>query len=380
MTEDKSVRYHRIRRRLEIAGLAWSAALLCGLLVSGGAALLARLATALSGGVPLLAVALATAIIVILHEVGALPLAWIGGLVVERRYGLSRQSTAQWLADHVKALLLSMVLAVGAAVLVYALIAASPDWWWLLAGALFALLLVAIVQLAPVLLMPLFFRLEPLEREPLVDRLRALASRAGAPVLGVYRWTLGDRTRKANAALAGLGGTRRILISDTLLEQYTDDEIEVVLAHELAHHVHRDLWHAIGLEAIVLLGGFLTAHLALRTLGPSLGLQGPADLGSLPLLALAVGAVSLLALPAGLAISRRHERRADRFALDLTRNPGAFLSAMRRLGAQNMAEESPSRLVQWLFYSHPPLGERLAAARRWQAGDAESALAERASE
>ena len=140
----------------------------------------------------------------------------------------------------------------------------------------------------------------------------------------------------------------------------------MVLAHELGHHVHNDIWRALALESVLVVAGCLAAEIALARLGPLTGLEGRANPAGLPLVAAAAAAVSVGLMPLGLALSRRHERRADRFALALTGNAAAFQSAMRRLGAQNLAEETPSRLVQWLFYSHPPLEERLEAARRWE--------------
>jgi len=182
-------------------------------------------------------------------------------------------------------------------------------------------------------------------------------------VLGAYEWGLAEKTKKANAALAGLGGTRRILVSDTMLAHYSDEEIEVVLAHELAHHVHGDIWKGLLFEAVLIALGFRAASWGLAFAAPLLGLRGVDDMAGLPVLLLAAGAVSLVMLPAARAMSRAHERRADQFALTLTRNAPAFISAMRRLAAQNLAEDEPSRLVQWLFHSHPPIRERIAAAR-----------------
>ena len=218
-----------------------------------------------------------------------------------------------------------------------------------------------------VLLLPLFYSVKPLDRDGLCARLLALADRAGARVLGAYEWGLGTKTKKANAALAGLGGTRRILVSDTMLAQYSDEEIEVVLAHELAHHVHGDIWKGIVFESGLIVAGFYLASRVLAAVVVPLQLRGVADVAGLPLLLLAAGAVSVVMVPVAHAMSRAFERSADRFALDLTRNPSAFISAMRRLGAQNLAEEHPSRVVQWLFYSHPPIGERIAAAQAFKA-------------
>jgi STE24 endopeptidase len=242
----------------------------------------------------------------------------------------------------------------------------SPERWWLIAGSVFALLIVGLTNLAPVVLLPLFYSVKPLARDALRARLLALAQRAGARVLGAYEWGLAAKTKKANAALAGIGGTRRILVSDTMLSEYSDEEIEVVLAHEIAHHVHGDIWKGIAFESALILAGFFLASRVMSALARPLGLRGIDDVAGLPLLLLTAGAVSVVMVPLAHAMSRAFERRADRFALDLTRNPSAFISAMRRLGAQNLAEEHPSRVVRLLFYSHPPLHERIAEAQAFR--------------
>ncbi|HXE80937.1 MAG TPA: M48 family metalloprotease, partial [Vicinamibacterales bacterium] len=280
---------------------------------------------------------------------------------------LSRQNARQWLVDHAKGAAVGLVLGVGLILLVYWTMSVWPAWWWAVAGGLFAVLLILFANIAPILLLPLFFSFKPLDRPALRARLERLAEAAGARVMGVFQWDLGAKTVKANAALTGLGRTRRILIADTMLEQYSEDEIEVVLAHELAHHVHGDIWRGIAIETVLVLTGFYAADRVLREAGPAVGATHPADPAGIPLLLLTAGVVSVVFMPFVLAFSRLLERRADRFALDLTRNPAAFATAMRRLGSQNMAEERPSRLVRWLFYSHPPIEERIEHAARWKA-------------
>jgi STE24 endopeptidase len=184
------------------------------------------------------------------------------------------------------------------------------------------------------------------------------------PALGVYAWGLGAKTRRANAALVGFGATRRILLSDTLLALYSDDEIEVILAHEMAHHIHHDIRNGILLEFGLLLAAFYAASAAVLAWWEPLGLRGPADPAGIPLLLLAGGAVLLAAAPLVHAFSRRNERSADRFALELTDLREAFVTAMRRLVAQNLIEEEPSRLTVWLFHTHPPIEERIITAAR----------------
>ena len=372
MNEDKATRYHRLKRRAGLLSVIWGGGLLVALLGTGGSVALRDAATAAAARpaapawlVPSTVVAVYVVLLAAVSEIGALPLAFYRGFLLEHRYGLSAQRAGGWLRDHVKASALGLAFGLAAAILVYLAIARWPRGWWLPAAAGFSLFTVVLARLGPVLLLPLFHRCKPLDREALRARLIALASRAGARVVGAFEWGLSEKTKKANAALTGLGATRRILVADNLLAEYSDDEIEVILAHELGHHVHHDIWKGILFEVVLTLGGFYLASHLLVALAPVIGLQGPADVAGLPLLSLTGGVLSLLLLPAANAISRVHERRADRFALDLTRNPQAFISAMRRLGAQNLAEENPSRLVRLVLHSHPPIKERIAAAERW---------------
>ena len=373
MNEDRASRYQRLKRQASVVSLAWTLVLLSGLLWTGASLSLRnaaeRAASAAASTQPIqftLTVVFYAALLSALTEAGGLPVAVYSEFLLERRYGLSNESFAHWLADQAKSFLIALLLGGGAAATLYALIRRSPGRWWLPAGAVFALLIVGLANLAPVVLLPLFYRVKPLDSGPLRERLLALAERAGARVLGAYEWGLSDKTKKANAALAGLGTTRRILVSDTMLAEYSEEEIEVVLAHEIAHHVHGDIWKGIVLQSALILAGFYLGSRVLTVLAGAFALRGVDDVAGLPLLLLAAGGVSVVMLPIAHALSRAFERSADRFALALTRNPAAFISAMRRLAAQNLAEERPSTLVQWLFHSHPPVGERIAAARAFK--------------
>lgn len=372
MNEEKSTRYHRLKRRASIASLSWNVLVLAGLVVTGVSLQLRTVSQSLAGveasnapSSPLVVVWYVV-LLTLVNELGSLPIAYYTGFVLESRYGLSNERVADWARDQVKSFAIVLFLGAGAATVVYGFIRVMPDGWWLPTGGVFALLIVGLTNLAPVTLLPLFYRVKPLERESLRQRLLALAERAGARVLGAYELGFGEKTKKANAALAGLGSTRRILVSDTMLAEYSDEEIEVVLAHEIAHHVHGDIWKGILFETGLILAGFYVAARVLAALVGPLGISAASDVAGLPVLLLAAGAVSLVMLPAAHAMSRAYERSADRFALELTRNPGAFVSAMRRLGAQNLAEDDPSRIIQWLFYSHPPIRERIAAAEAFK--------------
>lgn len=352
--EDKATRYHRLRRRASVLSTAAAAVFLVLLLLTPASRWLADLSR---GVVAIYVVLLAVAI-----EILTLPLAFEAGWRLERKYGLSRETAGSWLRDRLKGFGVGLAIAIAAAEAVYLAARLWPDRWWIAAGVALTAGMIVLAHLAPVLLMPLFVRMKPLERPALSARLASLSARAGVPVVGVFEWELGARTSKANAALTGFGSTRRILLSDTLLASYSDDEIEVILAHEMSHHVHHDLWSAVAVESALLFAGAFAAHVVILLAGPWLGLRGVADVAGLPLLLLAAGALSLVLAPLARGLSRAHERRADAYALQLTSAPGAFISAMKRLGAQNMAEERPSRIAR-LFQSHPPLAERIERAR-----------------
>lgn len=365
--EDKATRYHRLQRRASLAGILVGTLYLIVLVVSGASTALRDFALELTAGFsPYGALTIYVALAATIHDFLHLPIAFYQGVTLERRYGLSTQPTRQWWRDQVKGWAVGLVLVLLASIATWALLRWNETWWWVAAAAGAVAVLAILAQLAPILLLPLFYRFTPLDRPALEERLLTLARRANTPVLGVFEWRLSDRTRRANAALAGLGATRRILLSDTLLAEHSDDEIEVVLAHELAHHVHRDIWSAIAIESALLAAGFYLADRILGGLAGAFGLAGKADMAALPLLLLAVGGVSLALMPLAHAFSRAAERRADRYALTMTRNPDAFISAMRRLAAQNLAEERPSRLVEALFHSHPSTAARIAAAEMWK--------------
>jgi STE24 endopeptidase len=368
MNEDKATRYHRLKRRTRMLSLVWTAAALALLLATGASAVLRDAAVAISAlAVPAswtaaFTVPVFAAALVLFCEIGCLPIA-LQRFRLDRRYGLSSQRLIGWLGDQARALILGALLSTVAASVVYGWILLAPGVWWLPAGLTIAAGLLVLATVAPLVLLPVFWRVRPLTREPLRGRLLALADRAGTSVVDVYEWGLGAKARKANAVLVGIGASRRILITDTMLAEHSDDEIEVVIGHELAHHARGDIWKGIAFEAAVVIASlYASAGVLQKGLGP-LALRGPADVAGMPVLPLVAGAVYGATLPLRHGLSRALERRADRFALELTKNPNALISTLRRLGAQNLAETDPSRMVQWLFGSHPSVGERIAAAQ-----------------
>jgi STE24 endopeptidase len=242
-------------------------------------------------------------------------------------------------------------------------------WWWLWTALVILFLTVILSNLSPVLIFPLFYKFTPLDDEELVARLTRLAERAGARVRGVYRFDMSSKTVEANAAVVGLGNTRRIILGDTLLANFSPDEIETVLAHELGHHVQGDLGKGILVQSGLTLGGLWMASLILRWGVTAFGFGDIADVAAMPLLALAMGVFGLITMPLGNTYSRWRESMADCYALETTRKPQAFATAMTRLADQNLSEADPERWVEVLLYSHPAIRRRVAMAKAFDSGN-----------
>jgi STE24 endopeptidase len=361
-------RYNRIQRWLSMADTVIGFALLVVLLVTGWTGKLRDWSYGGARQHYFFAVFLYVLMFSIIAKILSLPFDSIG-FRLEHQYHLSNQKLRSWIWDECKGWLVSLVLGTIMVEIVYAIIRIAPERWWIIAWAVFVGLFLLMAQLAPVLLMPIFYKFEPLNNDGLRERLTKLGERAGTRVRGVYEWKLSEKTNKANAALTGLGSTRRIILSDALLEHYNDDEIEAILAHELGHHVHRHILKSIVTQVGVTLLGFWLINVVLRfviakdwfpALDPRLY-----DFANLPLIVLVATVLGFVLMPALNAISRKHEREADRYAWENTPAIEPFISSMQKLADQNLAEREPNKFIEWLFHSHPAVGKRVAAAQAW---------------
>jgi STE24 endopeptidase len=292
--------------------------------------------------------------IIVLFAALRAPLAFWRGYVRERRFGFSTQTSGGWLVDRLKAVGINLVVVPPLLLALVALARALPGWWVAPAGATFAFVVFLFSFLAPVLLAPLFNRFMPLDQEPLRTQLHTLARAAGVPVEAVLIEDTSRRTRKANAYVTGLGRTRRLVVSDTLLADASPTEIHVVVAHELGH---RRMHHVL-LGTLLSLAGVIVTTIVLWAL---LG-TGVADPHRLPLFLLIPLGLTLATGPAANALSRRWEQEADRFALELTGDRAAYEQMFRRLAASNLTDLDPPKLVYLLLFTHPTPPQRLAAA------------------
>jgi len=360
-----AARYHRLQLILRIVGFALTIGYLVALAASGAG-------VALAGAARLVAearwwqVAVVAGAVGLGHTVLTLPLGWVRGYALPRRAGLLHQSLRGWLADKLTAAAIGGALALAVVELIYALIGSTAAWWMVATLALVALEIV-LALVFPVWLLPLFYRLTPLQDAALGARLVELARRGGVRAVGVWVADQSRKSRTANAALAGVGATRRIILFDTLVHRFEAREIESVLAHELAHHVHRDVWRGLAVHAAATAAGLWAAARVLDAAAGALGLAGPADPAGLPWLALVLLAVGAVTTPLANAASRAMERQADDYAVALTGDADAFVGAMERLAALNLAERRPHPVEEFLLHGHPSIDRRIARARRWLA-------------
>ncbi len=351
--------YASDRRRLMVVNLVVSALLVVGFLVSGASRWLKTLLLALGLVSDWALVPVYVAVVFVAFALLTEPLSWWSGHVLPHRYGLSTRTLRGWLADEVKMLALGLAMTLPVAEIVYWLLRSQPGTWWLWATAVVIIFGVVLEHVAPVLILPLFYKLTPLDDPVLVARVQNLAAQTRTRIVGVYTINLSSRTRGANALVIGLGSTKRIALGDTLYADYTPDEIETIIAHELAHQVHRDLELGVAVHSLLFLGGMYLTHLFLRWGVARFGFAGVGDVAALPLAVLAAGLFFLVTLPLVNAYSRWRETMADSFAVQATGKPRAFANAMMRLANQNLAEFDPPRWVVWLLYTHPPIRQRI---------------------
>ncbi len=355
---DEPKRYESAKHLVRIIGFVIDVLILLYLVMSRSSIRIRQFAAASSNS-EWARIAIYTLILTGILKLFDLPLSFYSEFFLEHRFGLSRQSSAGWIKDQLKALAIGLAMSIGAVEVIYALLRARPDHWWMYAALSFIAFVVVMTNLAPVLLLPLFFKFKPVENEDLQKRVARLAGRTNTRVCGIFEWSLGEKTRKANAAVVGWGNTRRIIVSDTLLANFSGEEIEVIMAHELCHHVKNHIWQGLALQSALTLGGFYIAGRLLPSLSARFGFLGIADVANLPLLALLMMGLSLVLLPVVNYVSRRLETAADLYALEITGDALAFVSSMEKLADLNLANKTPNKIIEFLFYSHPSVEARI---------------------
>ena len=357
------------RRRIRLSAARTSASGLMALaLILGGSSVLRDLVRSL----PWPAWASTVAFLGLLYALfvaAELPFALLGGYRMEKAAGLSSQTLVGWLKDFVKAAALGLAASIAVGGVLLWLLARSP-WWWIAAWALGVAVSALLGFLTPVVFVPLFYRTRPLDDPALRTRFEALAAKAHVPIVGVFELQASAKTRRSNAGVMGFGRTRRVVVTDTLLKGFTAEEIETVLAHELAHQRNRDPIRGFLAGSVVSLAILALAAGTYAGAFPWFGIRSLGDMAGLPLLVTLFSLFAIPFRPAELLVSRSREARADRFSLQLTGDAASFAAAMVKLHDQNLGVANPGRWEQWLFYSHPSGRDRIEMARAFRAAAA----------
>jgi STE24 endopeptidase len=293
------------------------------------------------------------------------PISYYTGFYLEHKYNLSNQTLWKWILEGIKGLLVSLVIGVPILLLFYFTLNQFSDLWWLPFATLMFFISVVLSQIFPILIFPIFYKITPIENENLKERINKLARNARLKVENVYRFDMSKNTKKANAAFTGLGKTKRIILGDTLLDNYSEDEIETVIAHELGHFKKK---HIIKNIFIGTASSFLTLYLIAILYQISLswfGFNSITEISALPLLALWSMLIGLIQSPLGNILSRKFEFEADEYAINETKKPLAFIKTLEKLTDQNLGDKEPHPFVEWFFYSHPSIKNRISAIERF---------------
>ena len=355
----KANRFARISRRLSFFKALLFTALLILLTFSGFSS---KIIIYLD--LPLITSAIVYALILtVAYLVLVTPLDTYKGFVLARRYGLSTQSFGNWLGGYIQSVLLVSILVIAVVVAVYWAISVLPEIWWLLVWGILMVVSLLLNLLLPGIIIPRFYETRPLDDEDLRQRFYALVKKAGVSVKGIYTIKFSSKRTTANAALVGIGGSKRILLSDTLLADYPVEEIEAVIAHELGHLKNRDGAGIFLFQALIIFACLWITAVSVGDLAVPLGYSGIGDVALLPLLALVFAIINTVFTPVSNAVMRSFETAADDFAIRLTGNPSAYISMITKLMRQNLAEVNPPLWVEFLLYDHPGYYRRISYAK-----------------
>ncbi len=363
--ESGAVRYNRIKIRLSIIDIVLSAVLLAVLAFSGIATLLLGYISSYTEN-EYFQFLLFLTIAGTASAIFTIPLDFYGGFMLEHRFGLSHQTLRSWCAESLKSLAVTIALGVPIALLFFFFLRTSGALWWLYFSVAIIGVAVLLARIAPIVLFPLFYKFTPVSNDDIRSRIETLLAANNIDIRGIYSFNMSKDTRKANAGFTGIGKSRRILLSDTLLENFSPEEIEVIFAHEIGHYVKRHILKNIFFSSAVILLTFYLCGLLYAETVAHMGFSTLYQIDAIPVLLLYLSVFGFVCMPLTNAISRRYERQADRIAIEFTRGRDAFISGMEKIARLNLAEIQPHPLVEFLLYSHPSIAKRIDFARKIQ--------------
>jgi len=293
------------------------------------------------------------------------PLNYYKDFYLEHKFNLSNQTFGRWIFENFKGLVVSLVIGIPILLGFYFILNRFGQFWWLPFAFLLFIISVVLARLVPVIILPLFYKITPLEDEELKGRITMLAEGAGIRVENVFKFNMSKNTKKANAAFTGLGKSKRILLGDTLLDNYNKDEIETVIAHELGHYKKKHILKNLIIGTVASFGMLYIISILYSVSLQWFGFKSIQEIAALPLLSVWAMLVGLIETPLSNILSRKFEYEADEYAVSATNKPEAFISTLNRLTDQNLADRNPHPFVEWFFYSHPSIENRINTIRKY---------------
>jgi STE24 endopeptidase len=366
-TDDKqkiAKKYSRIHQILEICETVLFYIILLILIFSGLSIHIQNYSYSILSN-PYLALLIFTGIIGIAEGIINFPLNFYSDYILEHKYNLSNQTIFIYFKEKMKGLAVGLVLGIPLLLAFYYILRNFGNNWWLVLGIFIFFFSVIIGRIAPVLIMPLFYKFKPIENESLKRRISDLCEKANVKIKGIFVFDMSKNTKKANAAFTGLGKSKRIILGDTLIEKFSEEEIEVVFAHEIGHYKKKHIYKLMTFSTIMTFAGlYITSVLYSNSLA-YFKFNSIYEIAALPLMALLLSLYGLITTPISNFLSRKYEWQADTFALDTSLNREAFISSMEKLAEHNLADKTPNKIIEFLFHSHPSLSKRIEFAKSY---------------
>ncbi|MFW5769940.1 MAG: M48 family metallopeptidase [Spirochaetota bacterium] len=363
MTTDANAKeYNRIKVRLNMSDMVLSLVYITILAFSGLSPWLLQ-KISMYAALPAVQFLLFVFAAGLVYSVVSIPMDFYAGYIIEHRYNLSNQTLTKWLWDKMKGFVVGLAIGVPILLAFFYFIQYTGENWWLYFSTLIFAFSVLLARLAPVVLFPIFYKFSPLENDDIRRPLLDLLDRHNIDFKGIYSFDMSKETKKANAGFTGLGKSKRIILSDTLIENFTPSEITVIFAHELGHYKKRHIIKNILISGVVIFAMFYLCGQVYNYTWTAMGFTSASDIAAIPVLFFYLSIFSLLLMPATNAISRAYEREADRFAIEVTSDTESFITAMDKLAQINLADRNPHPFIEWFMYSHPSIQKRIDFAR-----------------
>jgi STE24 endopeptidase len=356
--EQKSKKYSKTKIIISLVNTVLTFIFLIILIISGISDKISSVAYSFSSS-DYIAFLFYLGILGLIDMVISFPLSYYSGYYLEHKYELSNQTFFSWIWEGIKSFLVSVPISIPLMLAFLYLLRNNEEYWWLWLVIILFVFSILLARLAPILIMPLFYKFKPLGNESLENKISNLCKNVNVHVKGIFSFNLSKETKKANAGFTGIGKAKRIIISDTLLEKFSEDEIEVVFAHELGHYKYKHIWKGMLISTLVMCVGFYLVSIFFKILLPAFGYRYVYEIAALPILAILLSLYSLLIMPLSNIYSRSHERIADEYAVMITGKPDAFISTMDKLSEMNLSDKKPNPVIEFLFYSHPSTDNRI---------------------